>query len=470
MKFGILTLSATIATATAIAVPSVTVTDVRQDDASGLVTVSYALSGAPAIVTADIRQGGVSLPAKALGAMAGDIHKKIDVDGSYSFTWRPDREDGSDIVVSDLSFVVDAWTDDAPPDYMVVGLAETNRTFYYATTNAFPGGLLDNPIYRTDMLVLRYIEAKNKTFKMGAWDVERNASLENGARSAEPQYDATLTNDFWIGVFEMTQAQGALINGNGAGSNWMGWPSAFSNVLYRQMRPLENISYNNVRDGNAVANFYPYAPAADSYLGKLRKMTGLPFDLPHDAQWEYACRAGNGVGYWGNGEAMKPVGGTPVEHYSYQANSSANVPGRWAKNGGMKSYTSATSSTVWDNQYELDSEHGSAVCGSYPPNSWGIYDMHGNVFEFVADWVPASASTWSELAGRPNVSFSDPSKQANGDAPTYESNYRNKYYRGLRGGCWQRGASEERSAYRTRQVADGKYGSVGLRVVVNIEP
>ena len=469
MKLGILTFVTTIATAAAIAVPSVTVTDVHQDDASGLVTVSYTLSGAPAIVTADIRQGGVSLPAKALGAMSGDIHTKIDADGTHSFTWRPDREDGSDIVVSDLSFVVDAWTDDAPPNYMVVGLAETNRTFYYATTNAFPGGLLDNPIYRTDMLVLRYIEAKNKTFKMGAWDTGRNVSLENGAQSGEPQYDATLTNDFWIGVFEITQAQGALINGNGAGSNWTGWPSTFSNVLYRQMRPLENVSYNTVRDGNNTAYFYPRDPYANSYLGKLRKMTGLPFDLPHDVQWEYACRAGNEAGYWGDGEAMKPTG-TPLNYNSYQANSSANVPGRWALNGGRKTYT-ASSSTNWDNLNDLDPNYGTAVVGSYPPNSWGLYDMHGNVFEFVADW-PASSATAIGLAGKPNVDFSDPTKQANGDAPAYPSwsSAQAYVYRGLRGGSWERGASEVRSASRNKQPARDTYGSVGFRVVVNIKP
>ena len=444
--------------------PSVEVTGVAQDAVSGLVTVTYTLANAPAIVTAEILSAGEMLPSGTMGAMLGDVHKLVSESGTHRFTWRPDRDTASLLSASDLTFKVDAWTADAPPDYMVVGLAETGLTYYYSTTNAFPGGLLANPAYRTDMLVLRYIEAKGKTFKMGAWDTVNDRSLENGAQSREPQYDATLTNDFWIGVFEITQAQGEIINGTSSGSNWK---SFFSNVLYRAMRPMEMVSHNAARDKNTAANFYPRAPHSSSYIGKLRTMTGLAFDLPHDAQWEYACRAGNGVGYWGNGEAMLPAG--TASYDSYDINSAANVPSRWALNGGMATYPRQDLATSWDNLGDVEPGRGVAICGSYPPNSWGLYDMHGNVFELVADFSPSSASTWSGLAGRPNISFDDPTKQANGDDPTHPS-WTSVANRGFRGGAYQRGASQARSAYRNSQVASGEYNSVGFRVVINIEP
>ena len=89
----------------------------------------------------------------------------------------------------------------------------------------------------------------------------------------------TLTKPFYIGVFEVTQAQYALVMGSNPAADEGG------------TRPVERVSYNMIRGSGAGAG-WPASSAvdADSFLGRLRARTGLDFDLPTEAQWEYACR------------------------------------------------------------------------------------------------------------------------------------------------------------------------------------
>jgi formylglycine-generating enzyme required for sulfatase activity len=92
---------------------------------------------------------------------------------------------------------------------------------------------------------------------------------------------------------------------------------------------------------------WPASNAVDSTscLGKLRSWTGLDFDLPTEAQWEYACRAGT------------------TTTYSYG--------------------NSANGSYMW---YGDNSSWTTHEVGTKQPNPWGLYDMHGNVFEWCLDW------------------------------------------------------------------------------------
>ncbi len=128
------------------------------------------------------------------------------------------------------------------------------------------GGWTDE--YKTVKLVLRRIEPG--TFTMGHSDEYDNKP-----------HEVTLTKPYYIGVFEVTQAQYSLVTDDK--------PSRFSG----DTGPVEKVCYDMIRGASAGAQ-WPHSSAVDasSFLGKLRARTGIDFDLPTEAQWEHACRAG----------------------------------------------------------------------------------------------------------------------------------------------------------------------------------
>ena len=210
------------------------------------------------------------------------------------------------------------------PTYLVIDLSGgTSATSYPVTALAAPpeGGWTDE--YKTTKLVLRRIESGS--YKM------------NGS------YDITISNPFYMGVFEVTQKQYQLV----MGSN----PSSYKG----DARPVECVSWNTIRGDSSTHNWPSVTTVdANSFMGKIRAKTGLSLDLPTEAQWEYACRAGTTSDYNNGGSTeadLKKLG-------RYKGN----------QNDGRGGYLEHTK------------------VGSYMPNAWGLYDMHGNVWEVCLDW------------------------------------------------------------------------------------
>jgi len=167
-----------------------------------------------------------------------------------------------------------------------------------------------------------------------------------------------------MGVFEVTQRQWELVMGDR--------PSVFSNETCYATRPVESVSYVDIR-GGVKGITWPESKDVDEYsfIGQLRKKAGLTgFDLPTEAQWEYACRAGTTTALNSGKNISTTAQCAEVDEVArYGYNSGWHAHGRK-----LSVYFSTNTTTV-----------GTAVVGSYRPNMWGLYDMHGNVWECVLD-------------------------------------------------------------------------------------
>lgn len=283
------------------------------------------------------------------------------------------------------------------PRYLVVDLNTG------AVTPSSTGPDLADDACRTTQLWLRHIP--KGTFTMGA------PTTENGWFDNETRRQVTLTQDFYIGVFEMTQKQYSLVYGSN--------PSKYPG----DTRPVERVTYKAIRGmGSTASSGWPYrghTVGSDSFLGKLNAKTGMVFDLPTEAQWEYACRAGTATAF-----------NTGKNLTAFKRDSAMDEAGRYFHNrtdgkGGYGEHTKV---------------------GSYMPNAWGLYDMHGNVLECCLDW-------YKDYPDTPPVT--DFTGAASGS------------HRVVRGGGWQFDAQYCRTAVRFNYedpVIDDFIG--GFRVVL----
>lgn len=437
-----LSLLATFSTAATFAVPMAENVTFSQD-ANNVVTITYTLNEAPAIVTLDIQTNVTGNVWSSIGAANiapgvtsdSEAYRKVTGSGTHTIKWRPYRSwPGDNLPAGMVRAVVTAWSLDNPPDYMVVDIsnaAKPNTWRYYPDADSVPGGVLGNEAYRKTSILMRKILAKDVTWTMGSIG-------EDGRNANETSRVVALTNDYYMAVFETTQEQWRQVMGD--------WPAATGSGSYtfintREMRPAQNISYNEIRTSGVagtynVGNEYPNAPHSNSFLGKLKTRTGVDFDLPSEAQWEFACRAGNGEGYWGDGSIYM----------------NATIPGRHKDNGGL----------VEGDYANVGPEKGSAICGSYAPNSWGIYDMHGNVAELCIDWYQVTVPVG--IGSRPNINLANPAQCL--DGTTFASSYMPKT---KRGGSFGHGAYQARSAARNADSVNTRYYNFGCRVICPFE-
>ena len=409
------------------AVPEISGVTMTQD-VTRRVTITYTLADAPAVVTLDVQTnantsaaaddpGWTSIGGEAVWNATGDVWKKVET-GSRTITWRPDHS-WPDHKIADggARAVVTAWALDNTPDYMAVDLTATggaDTQTYYPAADFVPGGVT-NGIYKTTKLLMRKIMAKDVTWTMGSVaEIGRTAARET-------THQVKLDGNYYIGVYLVTQTQWQQITGYNPSSAKTGGT----------MRPVENVSYMDVRQGkgtekavaSATGGVYPADPYGDSFLGLLRTKTGLDFDLPSEAQWEFAARAGNGEGCWGDGSAILSAG----------EDENLNRLGRYSKNGG---------STI-----------GTAVVGSYAPNAWGLYDMHGNVWEWCLDWYEDNITTYG---GAVNIDPAAPAKTLSGASGAN---------RVVRGGSRFNDAGVCRAAHHDSFTPANRNASFGVRVL-----
>lgn len=363
------------------AVPEVSDVVMTQSKTTREVTISYRLSD-PAVVTLDIvtnsPSGWVSIGVSNVMNVTGDVWKRVGA-GEHVLRWRPDKAwAGNDVTLDQggAKAVVTAWATNDTPDYMVVDITDgvaRQTVNFYPNADYLSGGLLANTNYRTTKIVMRRINAANVPWTMGS-------NFESGRSAAsEAGHMVTLTDNYYIGVFELTQGQFKEVTG-------VGDMSGYRDFADSALRPLNSVSYNKMRCApctKAGANTYlgggwPLEPYTGSFLDLLRQRTGVAFDLPSEAQWEFACRSGTCEGQWNDGSVKVDT----------------TLPGEWL-NG------------------KAPSDAVPVACGSYAPSKWGLYDMHGNIYELCHDWHQNNITA---LGGAVNIDPENPLNKRDGTA------------------------------------------------------
>jgi formylglycine-generating enzyme required for sulfatase activity len=329
---------------------------------------------------------GKLVPGPVLGATNFEVRTSAAVTGGWSVAGSVAPTAGNALTTTVSvagaagTYKIVAFTNAAPPsagDYLVIDLSAGPSVSSYPVTyltTVPPGGWTDE--YKTTKLVMRRIP--KGTFTMGSPADE--LGREPWAPGNEAQRQVTLTKDYYIGVFEVTQKQWERVMGN--------WPSFFNNTTCRESRPVEKVSYYDIRENpanNAISPNWPQSAQvhANSFMGKLRAKTGLTaLDLPTEAQWEYACRAGTTTAL-NSGKNLTSITSCP----------NLSEVGRYWYNGGL-GYTKGGNTSV-----------GSAKVGSYLPNAWGLYDMHGNVWEWCLDWYETYHAPTTDPVGAASGSY-----------------------------------------------------------------
>ena len=221
-------------------------------------------------------------------------------------------------------------------------------------------------------------------FVMGSPIEEADRGSDEG-----PQHEVTIVSPFYMGIHEVTREQyEAVMDAT---------PGRFEG----RTNPVENVSWDD----------------AALFCRKLAARAGRAVRLPTEAEWEYACRAGTSTPFH-TGETI----GTDQANYNGEATYASGARGV---------------------------DRGKTIpVGGLSANAWGLYDMHGNVYEWCQDWY--DGRSYAEAGAR------DPRGPSSGT------------YRVLRGGSWRFGPHNCRSAYRHRHSPYERRDYIGFRVVAAV--
>ncbi|MBM3788550.1 MAG: formylglycine-generating enzyme family protein [Acidobacteria bacterium] len=267
----------------------------------------------------------------------------------------------------------------------------------------------------TNSIGMELVLIPGGTFEMGS------PIGEAGADDDERLHRVTLSKDYYLGMTEVTQEQYKKVMGNN--------PSYFQEQVIRtsdtSMYPVEQVSWDKAVEFCKKLSDLPE-----------EKKAGRVYRLPTEAEWEHACRAGSRTAYY-FGENSRDL-----EMYAW-----------YGDNSGSKELDStALWARLKDNPHEYLGVLLTAGCTTHPvgkklANAWGLFDMHGNVWEWCSDW-------YGEY---PTVAVLDPTGPSEG------------LLRVGRGGCWHDTAAGSRSAFRHwdfESILSDDAG-IGLRVALS---
>lgn len=241
-------------------------------------------------------------------------------------------------------------------DFAAIGSSPSKGTPYMTSLeNVFIWtGVTNNIEYKTTKLVMRRIPAKDQTFMMGSYTNALTGECDYTRLSNDKYYyEMRMTNDYWLSVFELTAGQYAEMSDTDFASldiSSVDMPmSGYKYILYSILRGTPSQWLNWPADILTVGD--------GSWLSKMRDKYLLSFDIPTEAQWEYACRAG-----------------TDTQLYTGVRFIGANA---------MR-----TDLSVLGNYKPGDVSVPLHRVGGFRPNALGLYDMLGNLAEMTRDVYP----------------------------------------------------------------------------------
>lgn len=242
---------------------------------------------------------------------------------------------------------------------------------------------------KKNSLGMELVYIPSGSFMMGSHTDEKWRADNEG-----PQHSVTIGYDFWIGKYEVTQEEYKAVMAVN--------PSGFKNC---QRCPVDQVSWDD----------------AKKYIQKLNaRNDGYEYRLPTEAEWEYAARSGTTT-IFAFGNSLS----------SSQANFNGNFP--------------------YGNVSEGEYKKRTVPVGSYKPNAWGLYDMHGNVYEWVEDIYNESGYKGLPTDGSANINKGDSTERV------------------LRGGSWDDDGYFLRSAYRNLASTSDRFNIFGFRVVARLK-
>ena len=366
------------ATFSLLAKPEISNVTQTRNDETHLVTISYDLSE-NAIVTAQVFLGGEKVLYPDYGDMAGKVHRVVKAGTGCKIWWKAPAGLSANAQVK-----LSAWSKDDPPDYMEIDMITAKRWRFYETAGDVPFGVT-NRLYKTDKLLLRKIYAKDIQWPMGISSDRLDGSLDYSTNTLHRPHYVTLTGNYYIGVYELTKRQ-------------------YANVFDRKFVRPEHITTDDVRPvsksfsvlrGQNASYVWPdhgHSVPSTTPIGTFQKFTGLVIDLPTEAQWEYACRAGEAKNLY-TGDALTAAAVDEIAwHYGNYAN---------------------------DPVGEQDKTH---EVGLLAPNRWGLYDMLGNGAEFCLD-VMASGSSDANVDYYKGADAEDPVGPSTGTATGHQGRH-----------------------------------------------
>jgi predicted Zn finger-like uncharacterized protein len=264
----------------------------------------------------------------------------------------------------------------------------------------------------TNSIGMKLVMVPEGSFTIGTPESEPDSRAEE-----RPQREVWITKPYYIGMYEVTQDEYQQVMGVN--------PSRFGPTGFGKDKlagvdparlPVENVEWidavnfcNKLNEREGLTPWH--GPSGDPLSSP-----GNGYRLPSEAEWEYACRAGTSTPF-AFGDQL-----TPAE---------ANFDGNFTYNGSAKGVFLERTSPV----------------GSYRANAFGIYDMHGNAWEWCADWY--RSDYYATLTER----VLDPRGPTSGER------------RVLRGGCWYYWPRFMRSGDRGGDAPMNRFGLVGFRVV-----